>query len=100
MNIDLIPLIVIVAWLMLIEYMLIDLHYFNREMKLRDKLFHEHLENIDEIARFFAGQKANVKVEKRISCPVCGYPMRILEEHDDHYQCYCADCKKDRIVER
>ena len=62
---------------------------------------HENIDNIEKIANFFAGQNnVKVKVEERIPCPVCDYPMRILEEHDDHYQCYCADCKRDRVIQK
>lgn len=101
MNIDLIPLIFLIIWIMLMEYLIIDLHYFNREMKLRKKLFYENIDNIEKIANFFAGQNnVKVKVEERIPCPVCDYPMRILEEHDDHYLCYCADCKRDRVIQK
>ena len=35
----------------------------------------------------------------RITCPKCGYPMRVLtKDNDNIYQCYCASCKMDRFM--
>lgn len=36
--------------------------------------------------------------EDRIKCPVCGYMMRILEENEKGFLCYCASCKRDIMV--
>jgi len=36
----------------------------------------------------------------RIRCPYCNYMMRILEETDDKYICYCASCKDDIWVKK
>ena len=37
---------------------------------------------------------------KRLKCRSCGYPMRVLEETKDGYQCYCAECQMDRYVKK
>ena len=34
----------------------------------------------------------------RIPCPICNYPMKILGSRGNLYQCYCADCKTDRLM--
>ena len=38
--------------------------------------------------------------EKRLKCRSCGYPMRVVTETDDGYECYCAECKMDRYIEK
>ena len=39
-------------------------------------------------------------VKDRMECPICGYYMRILEETETTYECYCASCKTDVIVKK
>lgn len=39
-------------------------------------------------------------IDKRFKCPACGYPMRVIGETENDYQCYFAGCKFDRYVSK
>lgn len=102
MNVELPTLAIMIIMIMISEYLLIDMHYFYREDQLRKELFYQNMETINKIAKIFKHLDDDVEVsfEKRIKCPACGYPMKILKETDDHYQCYCADCGISKTIKK
>lgn len=92
----------IIVWLMIFEYMILDFYYFSKMNNLMKKHSEEYNELFLKMAQFINDNpdKVKVSVVKRIRCPVCGYPMPVIKETDDQYQCYCADCRMDRYVDK
>ena len=101
MNIDL-GIGFIVVWLMIIEYWILDYYHFSKMDNLRREYSKKYNELFLQMVEFINENpdKVEVNVEKRITCPSCGYPMRVLEETDEYYKCYCAGCKMDRWIDK
>ena len=101
MNIDL-GIGFIVVWLMIIEYWILDYYHFSKMDNLRREYSEKYNELFLQMVEFINENpdKVKVSVVKRIRCPVCGYPMPVIKETDDQYQCYCADCRRDRYVDK
>lgn len=102
MNVDIIHVIGFVIWIIILEYMILDYYYFNKMSNLRRKHSEEYNELLLKIVQFINNNpdKVEVTCEKRIGCPSCDYPMIVLEETDEYYQCYCAGCKMDRWINK
>ena len=58
---------IIMLWVIIAEYILLDFYYFRREMKLRNELFEQHMEDIETIFRVINNHADGVKCSfKRI----------------------------------
>jgi len=58
---------IIMLWVIIAEYTLLDFYYFRREMKLRNELFEQHMEDIETIFRVINNHADGVKYSfKRI----------------------------------
>lgn len=93
---------IIVIWIIIMEYCILDYYHFSKMDNLRreyskkyNELFIQMVQCIDNNS-----DKVEVNVEKRITCPSCGYPMRVLSETDEYYECYCAGCNMDRWIDK
>lgn len=93
---------IIVIWIIIMEYMILDYYHFSKMDNLRRKYSEKYHELFIQMVEFINDNpdKVEVSFEKRITCPSCGYPMRVLEETDEYYKCYCADCKMDRYIDK
>ena len=52
---------IIMLWVIIAEYILLDFYYFRREMKLRNELFEQHMEDIETIFRVINNHADGVK---------------------------------------
>ena len=84
------------------EYWILDYYHFSKMDNLRREYSEKYNELFLQMVEFINDNpdKVEVSFEKRIGCPVCRYPMKILEETDDYYQCYCEDCKVERHIDK
>ena len=102
MDVDIIHVIFAVIWIMIMEYWILDYYHFSKMDTLRREYSEKYNELFLQVVEFINDNpgKVEVNVEKRITCPSCGYPMRVLEETDEYYKCYCAGCKMDRWIDK
>ena len=93
---------IIVIWIIIMEYCILDYYHFSKMDNLRREYSKKYNELFLQMVQYIKDNpdKVEVSVEKRITCPSCGYPMRVLEETDEYCQCYCAGCKMDRWIDK
>lgn len=93
---------IIVIWIIIMEYCILDYYHFSKMDNLRREYFKKYNELFIQMVQCIDNNsdKVEVNVEKRITCPSCGYPMRVLSETDEYYECYCAGCKMDRWIDK